>query len=106
MKHMFAGNAWSTPKTGGVQGMGFRPGPVQVTVQPGHFQLGSSQPSRPLPFKSIGASQQHQMDGECADGSCSLPQPSNVQPNAVPMGKKTDCPVCRTFGSGGGRSGF
>lgn len=106
MKHMFGGNAWSTPKTGDVQGMGFRPGPVQVSVKPGHFQLGGSQLSRPLPFKSIGSSaqQQPQMEGECADGSCSMPKPSNVQANHVPMGKKTDCPVCRTFG--GGKSGF
>lgn len=105
MKNIFAGSPWSTPQQGGVQGRGFRPGPVQVIVVgggPGHFQLGGAQ--RPLPFKSA-SEPQPQMEGECADGSCSThQQPSQLPIGRVPMGKKTDCPVCRSFG--GGKSGF
>lgn len=106
MKHMFGGGQWSPVQNGPLRGTP-RPG-VQVTVVgggPGHFQMGGAQLSRPLPFKSSSQSPA-QMEGECADGSCSThqQQPSKLPMNRVPMGKKTDCPVCRSFG--GGKSGF
>lgn len=109
MKDMFRTSPWSGPLQGPVHGVGFRPGPVQVKIvgaQGGNFNLSGPAQSRPLPFRKMGAAPAQQpshMEGDCSDGSCSLPPPSQVQANRVPMGKKTDCPVCKSFG---GKSGF
>ena len=115
MKHMFGGGQFGGTIQGSKNGMGFRPGPVQIQIAPtqqGHFSLGGPAGSRSLPFRregmpgpSMASAQPSQMEGECADGSCSLPQPSNVQAptNRIPIGGKADCPVCRSFG---GRSSF
>lgn len=115
MKHMFGGGQFGGTIQGSMNGMGFRPGPVQVRVAPmqqGHFSLSGPAGSKSLPFRregmpgpSMASAQAPQMEGECADGSCSLPQPSSVthQPGGIPIGGKADCPVCRSFG---GRSGF
>lgn len=118
MKHMFAGDMWASRQQGGLQNMGLRPGPVplaqgptgQVPLVQGPYGLSGAGPgaSRVLPFKSIGQAQVQppkQMEGDCSDGSCQLPQPSNVRPNpnAIPVGGKGDCPVCRP---GAGKSRF
>ena len=116
MKHMFGGDMWAARQRGGIQNMGLQPGPVpmaqgpsgQVPLVQGPYGLSGAGPgaSRVLPFKSIGQSQapaQPQMEGECSDGSCSLPQPSNVRPNSIPIGSKADCPVCHSFGGRGAR---
>jgi hypothetical protein len=108
MKNMFGGNVWSSPQNQTVGGMGFRPGPVMVNIvgnqRPGHFQLGGA--SRPLAFRRADQQQAPapKMEGECSDGSCSVqPSQTPMPANRVPMGKKTDCPVCRSFG---GSKGF
>lgn len=105
MKHMFAQSLWSTPQNQGVQGMGFRPGPVQVQMQPSPLrrpiQLAGAgpNPARVLPLRTEQAS----MEGDCADGHCEV-RPSNNVPRGIPVGQKgADCPVCRSFGGGKGR---
>lgn len=105
MKHMFAQGLWSTPQNQGVQGMGFRPGPVQVQMQPSPLRRpielsGSQVAGRILPLRS---EQPKSMEGDCADGKCDV-RPSNVPPPGIPTGQKgADCPVCRKFGGGRGR---
>jgi hypothetical protein len=120
MKHMFGGDMWANRQQGGIQNMGLQPGPIpmaqaptgQVPLVQGPYGLSGAGPgaSRALPFKSIGQSQAQvpapkEMEGECSDGSCQLPQPSNIRPNpnAIPIGSKADCPVCHSFGGRGTR---
>jgi hypothetical protein len=105
MKHMFAQSLWSTPQNQGVQGMGFRPGPVQVQVQPSPLRRpiglsGSQVAGRILPLRS---EQPKAMEGDCADGHCEV-RPSSVRPPGIQVAPKgADCPVCRSFGGGKGR---
>ncbi len=110
MGHMFAGDPWYNGKgqQGGVQGMGFRPGPVQVGVvrqlQVAAPTFGATQapaPAMNAPFASMQqpvaaapvrpATVQQQMAQQQAQGG---------QKKSVPIGSKADCPVCHK-GPGG-----
>jgi len=105
MKHMFAGDPWynGQGQQGGVQGMGFRPGPVQIAmVKPppmpaptfGAIPQQTIQPRPQAPLLAQAQQQQYQP-----------PQPPPPAPAAgqgmqqrIPMGSKANCPVCRNFG--------
>lgn len=101
MKHMFAGDPWynGQGQQGGVQGMGFRPGPVQIAmVRPA-----------PMPQPTFGATQQmqpmQQQQPLLAQAAQQAPRPPQQQqqqapqtPGRIPMGGKANCPVCRNFG--------
>lgn len=105
MKHMFAGDPWynGQGQQGGVQGMGFRPGPVQIAmVRPapmpaptfGQMQQGApavqQQPQYQQPLLAQAQQQQRQVPQPPAPGAG--PQ------QRIPMGSKANCPVCRNFG--------
>lgn len=85
MKHMFSRSPWFGATTqGGLVGLGFTPGPVQVPLVNGV-------PGQTMPMAAPPAPQP------------AAPRPAPVvqaPPGAVPMGKKADCPVCRSFGGG------
>lgn len=104
MKHMFAGDPWynGQGQQGGVQGMGFRPGPVQIAmVRPA-----------PMPQPTFGATQAPQQQMQpmqqlpplLAQAAQQAPRPPQQQqqapqtPGRIPMGGKANCPVCRNFG--------
>lgn len=101
MRNMFAGDPWYNTKgqQHGVQGMGFRPGPVEVSMvrpmqvmQPSFGQIQMT-PLQTQP--SIVA--QPQIQAGMAPAQVPVAQ-KQVQ-NRIPMGTKADCPVCRTFGA-------
>jgi hypothetical protein len=105
MKHMFAGDPWynGAGQQGGVQGMGFRPGPVQIAmVKPmakpaptfgNVMQTQPVQPPQPLIAPQI---QQQQY---VPQQQVQQPQaPAQQTPGRIPMGSKANCPVCRNFG--------
>lgn len=106
MKHMFAGDPWynGQGQQGGVQGMGFRPGPVQIAmVRPmpapaptfGQMQMAPMQQQQPLLAQA--APQQYQQ--QAPPLLSQQPQaPAQNQAGRVPMGSKANCPVCRNFG--------
>jgi hypothetical protein len=111
VKHMFAGDPWynGAGQQGGVQGMGFRPGPVQIAVvkpmpKPaptfGHvMQTQPVQPAQPLLAQAMPqVPQQYQ----AAPQQQQIPQQPQMQQHPsqqrIPMGSKANCPVCRNFG--------
>jgi len=83
MRHMFSASPFWDVSRGGVQGLGFTPGPVQVQIvgQPAAFQpqMPAPQLLPPMPPPAP-------------------PQPSYYQNAPVPIGDKASCPVCRSFG--------
>lgn len=104
MKHMFTGDPWynGQGQQGGVQGMGFRPGPVQIAmVRPA-----------PMPQPTFGAMPTQMTPMQQQQPLLAQAQPQQFQQQAprpqapaqgvadgrIPMGKKTACPVCRNFG--------
>ncbi len=103
MKHMFAGDPWynGQGQQGGVQGMGFRPGPVQIAMvkpmpvpAPTFGQVQNTAPmQQQAPLLAQAAPQQ-------APPQYQQPQaPAQQQtPGRIPMGSKANCPVCRNFG--------
>jgi hypothetical protein len=101
---MFAGDPWynGQGQQGGVQGMGFRPGPVQIAmVKP-----------MPVPAPTFGRvngtapiQQQPPLLAQAASQQAPPPQYQQPQspvqqqaPGRIPMGSKANCPVCRNFG--------
>lgn len=106
MKHMFAGDPWynGQGQQGGVQGMGFRPGPVQIAVvkpmpapQPTFGQMQAAPVQQQTPLLAQAAPQQYQK--QPAPLLSQQPQaPQQQQAGRVPMGSKANCPVCRNFG--------
>jgi hypothetical protein len=110
MKHMFAGDPWynGAGQQGGVQGMGFRPGPVQIAmVKPmakpaptfgNVMPTMQVQPAQPLLAQA--ASQAPQQQYQVAPPQ-QVQQPQMQQhpsQQRIPMGSKANCPVCRNFG--------
>lgn len=107
MKHMFAGDPWynGQGQQGGVQGMGFRPGPVQIAMvrpapmtQPtfgGMQQMPTQQQQQQTPLLAQAQPQQQFQQPQAP-----RPQaPAQAQANGrIPMGQKANCPVCRNFG--------
>ena len=89
MQHMFSTSPWFNTQRGGVPGLGFTPGPVQIrlvgapAMSPAFIQGGPVSPPQAAPVQAP------------APGAAP-PAP----PGAVPMGRKADCPVCRSFGGG------
>lgn len=111
MKHMFAGDPWYNGKgqQGGVQGMGFRPGPVQIAMvrpapmpQPtfgGMQQMPTQQQQIQQPLLAQARPQQFQQPATSWPPQAQAPQQQQAQaPGSIPMGKKANCPVCRNFG--------
>ena len=106
MKHMFAGDPWynGAGQQGGVQGMGFRPGPVQIAMvkpmaAPATFGnvMPTQQVQAPQPLIPQVAPQQYQV----APPQQQVQQPQVQQhpsQQRIPMGSKANCPVCRNFG--------
>lgn len=107
MKHMFAGDPWynGQGQQGGVQGMGFRPGPVQVIVRPmasaaptfgQQMQMQMAPMQQQQPLLAQAQPQQYQQQPV----QYQQPQaPAQAQANGrIPMGQKANCPVCRNFG--------
>jgi hypothetical protein len=113
MKHMFAGDPWynGAGQQGGVQGMGFRPGPVQIAMvkpmpQPaptfGNVMPTTpvqamppllAQPASQMSVPQIAPPQQYQQQPQ------QQPQmPQHPSQQRIPMGSKANCPVCRNFG--------
>lgn len=86
MKNMFSAAPWWGSQAGGVQSLGFNPGPLAMPVT--NPLLGQPQ-GFPAPVPPQ-VTQQQQLASPAA------PAP----PGAVPMGDKADCPVCRSFGGG------
>lgn len=97
MKHMFTGDPWynGQGQQGGVQGMGFRPGPVKVNMV-------TPMQAVPPTFGNVHAQsplQQPQQQQIIAQNPTPTPNPINrPQQQRVPMGSKADCPVCNSFG--------
>ncbi len=102
MKHMFAGDPWynGQGQQGGVQGMGFRPGPVQISmVKPppmpaptfGGIPQQTIAPQAQTPLLAQAAAQQRQAPPP-------PPAPGAGPQQRIPMGSKANCPVCRNFG--------
>jgi hypothetical protein len=80
VKNMFSVSPFWNASRGGIQGLGFTPGPVQVRVvgQPAAFQPQAPAPQLLPPMP---------------------PVPQQPYQNApVPFGDKASCPVCRNFG--------
>lgn len=110
MKHMFAGDPWynGQGQQGGVQGMGFRPGPVQIAmVRPmpvpaptfGQIQTAPVQQQQPLLAQAAPHYQQSAPQYQQAPPQYQQPQaPAQQQQGRIPMGSKANCPVCRNFG--------
>lgn len=101
MKHMFAGDPWynGQGQQGGVQGMGFRPGPVQIAVvKPMGMPaptFGQVQGTAPVQQQQpLLAQAQPQQFGQ---PQTQIPQ-APAQQGRIPMGSKANCPVCRNFG--------
>lgn len=98
MKHMFAGDPWYNGQSqqGGVQGMGFRPGPVQVNMlkpmQPVAPTFGNVHSTSPMNQPA-----QQPAVTQAPNTISPVPGPMGGQ-KRVPMGSKADCPVCNTFG--------
>jgi hypothetical protein len=101
---MFAGDPWynGQGQQGGVQGMGFRPGPVQIAmVRPmptpaptfGQVQGGTTPIQQQQPLLAQAAPQYQQ-----APPQYQQPQAPVQQQGRIPMGGKASCPVCRNFG--------
>lgn len=103
MKHMFAGDPWynGQGQQGGVQGMGFRPGPVQIAMvrpplmpqptfgaQPQQQQMQPMQQQQPL----LAQAQPQQFQQQAPQA------PAQTPAGRIPMGGKASCPVCRNFG--------
>lgn len=104
MKHMFAGDPWynGQGQQGGVQGMGFRPGPVQIAMvrpmpvpAPTFGQIQTAPIHQQAPLLAQGAPQYQQQQPLLAPQQR---QPQPQAPGSIPMGKKANCPVCRNFG--------
>lgn len=108
MKHMFAGDPWynGQGQQGGVQGMGFRPGPVQIAmVKPAPMvaptfgapamQTAPMPPQAPL--LAQGAPQPQQQPLLSPQRQQQAPPPPQT-PGRIPIGSKANCPVCRNFG--------
>lgn len=106
MKHMFAGDPWynGQGQQGGVQGMGFRPGPVQIAmVKPMPAPaptFGQVYPTAPVQQQS-----QQPLFGQAPQmAQAQVPQaqvpqaPQHPSQQRIPMGSKANCPVCRNFG--------
>lgn len=100
MRNMFAGDPWYNSKgqQQGVQGMGFRPGPVEVSmvrpmqvVQPTFGQIQTT------PFQ-MQRSIVSQPQIQAAPVPAPAPVPGPQIQQRIPMGAKANCPVCRTFG--------
>lgn len=108
MKHMFAGDPWynGQGQQGGVQGMGFRPGPVQIAmVRPMPAPaptFGQAMQTAPVqqqpPLLAQSAPQQYQQQYQQPLLSQNPQAPAQQQAGRVPMGSKANCPVCRNFG--------
>lgn len=102
MKHMFAGDPWynGQGQQGGVQGMGFRPGPVQIAMvrpapgpAPTFGQMPAAAPvHQQAPLLSQGQPQQFVQQHQAPAA------PGVGAQNKIPMGSKANCPVCRNFG--------
>lgn len=110
MKHMFAGDPWynGAGQQGGVQGMGFRPGPVQIAMvkpmpkpAPTFGQVMQTSPVQPVqPLLAQAAPQIQQQQYQVAPPQ-QVQQPQVQQhpsQQRIPMGSKANCPVCRNFG--------
>lgn len=108
MKHMFAGDPWynGQGQQGGVQGMGFRPGPVQIAmVRPmpapaptfGQVQGGTTPIQQQQPLLAQAAPQQFQQPAPSWPPQPQAPAQQQQQ-GRIPMGSKANCPVCRNFG--------
>lgn len=109
MKHMFAGDPWynGQGQQGGVQGMGFRPGPVQIAmVRPmatpaptfGQIQGGTAPMQQQAPLLAQATPQQYQQQQPQPLLSQTPQAPAQQRADRVPMGSKANCPVCRNFG--------
>jgi len=103
VKHMFAGDPWynGQGQQGGVQGMGFRPGPVQIAmVKP------VATPPPTFGQQHVIAPQPHMQQQQPLLAQAQAPRQAPPPPPApgvgvqqrVPMGSKANCPVCRNFG--------
>lgn len=110
MKNMFAGDPWynGQGQQGGVQGMGFRPGPVQIAmVRPAPMpqptfgamptQMTPMQPQQPLLAQAQPQQYQQQFQQQPQAPRPQAPA-QGVANGRVPMGQKANCPVCRNFG--------
>lgn len=108
MKHMFAGDPWynGQGQQGGVQGMGFRPGPVQIAmVRPapmpaptfGQQQMQAAPVQQQTPLLAQAAPQQQYQQPLLAPQQRQQ-APAPQAPGSIPMGSKANCPVCRNFG--------
>lgn len=106
MKHMFAGDPWynGQGQQGGVQGMGFRPGPVQIAmVRPAPMPQPTFGGTQPMQQQMQPMQQQQPLLAQAAPQQAPRQQqpqaPAQAQANGrVPMGSKANCPVCRNFG--------
>jgi len=110
VKHMFAGDPWynGQGQQGGVQGMGFRPGPVQIAMvkpmpvpAPTFGQVQATAPiQRQTPLLAQAAAQQMPPQyQQQQQPQYQQPQaPAQQTPGRIPMGSKANCPVCRNFG--------
>lgn len=99
MKHMFAGDPWynGQGQQGGVQGMGFRPGPVQIAI------VNPMAAPAPIIGQSMQVAPMQQQAPLLSQAQAQQPQPQQQRPQnpgqqKVPMGSKANCPVCRNFG--------
>jgi hypothetical protein len=114
VKHMFAGDPWynGQGQQGGVQGMGFRPGPVQIAVvkpmpkpAPTFGNVMPTMQVQPVqPLLAQAANQMPQQQYQIPQQYQAAPQqqvqqpPAQQTPGRIPMGSKANCPVCRNFG--------
>jgi len=108
VKHMFAGDPWynGQGQQGGVQGMGFRPGPVQIAMvkpapmpQPTFGQMQAAPIQQQAPLLAQAAPQQHQQPLLAPQRQQQAPPPPQAPgQQRIPMGSKANCPVCRNFG--------
>jgi hypothetical protein len=113
---MFAGDPWynGQGQQGGVQGMGFRPGPVQIAmVRPApmpaptfgqqQMQVAPIQQQTPLLAQAAPQQQYQQQYQQPLLAPQQYQQQQAPPPQApgqqrIPMGSKANCPVCRNFG--------
>src|SRR3990172_1689013 len=103
---MFAGDPWynGQGQQGGVQGMGFRPGPVQIAMvkpapmpAPTFGQMQAAPIQQQTPLLAQAAPQQQYQQPLLAPRNQQQQAPPPQAPGRIPMGSKANCPVCRNF---------
>jgi hypothetical protein len=102
---MFTSDPWynGQGQQGGVQSMGFRPGPVQISVvrpapmpAPTFGQVRGTAPvQQQTPLLAQAQPQQYAQQHQAPPPP---PAPGAGPQNRIPMGQKGNCPVCRNFG--------